>query len=106
MIVSGHPGASLAGLRVMERGGNVVDATIATSAALTVMLGHATSIGGDGFLLFHNAAENRTLALNGSGVAPLAATPERFSAGIPLLGPTAALVPGLMRVPTSIRETP
>lgn len=97
MVASGHPGASLAGLRVMESGGNVVDAAIAASACLAVLLGHATSIGGDCFLLFHDAGEGVTRGLNASGVAPAAATPEQFPGGIPLLGPKAVLVPGLVR---------
>ena len=38
MVVSGHSQASIAGLRILERGGSLVDAMIATSAALSVVL--------------------------------------------------------------------
>ena len=51
MVVSGHSLASVTGLRVLERGGSVVDAMIATSAVLCVVLPHATSFGGDAFFL-------------------------------------------------------
>src|SRR6185312_15014499 len=49
MIVSGHAAASAAGIAIHRRGGNAVDAMIAASATLAVVLGHATSIGGDCF---------------------------------------------------------
>jgi gamma-glutamyltranspeptidase len=104
MVVSGHPAASLAGLRVLERGGNVIDAAIAASAALAVLLSHATSIGGDCFALFHDGKTNRTRGLNASGVAPQAATLDKFPTGIPLLGPTAVLVPGLVRAWGQLHE--
>ncbi len=97
MVVSGHPAASQAGLRILQSGGSVVDAAIAVSACLTVLLGHATSIGGDCFALLHSARDNLTRGLNASGVAPEAATIEQYHAGIPLLGPKAVIVPGLVR---------
>src|SRR5579863_7481623 len=81
MIVSGHSAASLAGIAVHRRGGNAIDAMIAASATLAVVLGHATSLGGDCFILFHEAASGRVLGLNASGVAPQAATPEHFADG-------------------------
>ena len=55
MVVSGHSLASLAGLRTLERGGSMVDAMIACSAALSVVVPHATSLGGDAFILYHRA---------------------------------------------------
>ena len=96
MVVSGHAAASLAGFSTLERGGTVGDALVAASAALSVVLGHATSIGGDCFLLINDAASGRTLGLNGSGIAPARAVPERFPGGIDVHGPAAPLVPGLV----------
>jgi len=96
MIVSGHAAASQAGIAVHRRGGNAVDAMIAASAALASVLGHATSLGGDCFILFHEAASGRILGLNASGVAPAAATPERFADGMKSQGPLAPVVPGLV----------
>jgi gamma-glutamyltranspeptidase len=97
MIVSGHSAASLAGIAVHRRGGNAVDAMIAASAALAVVLGHATSLGGDCFILFHEAATGRILGLNSSGVAPQAATRDVFAGGMKAQGPLAPVVPGLVR---------
>lgn len=97
MIVSGHSLASLAGIAVHRRGGNVVDAMIAASATLAVVLGHATSIGGDCFLLFREGATGKVFGLNASGVAPQAAMPEIFAGGMKAQGPLAPVVPGLVR---------
>ncbi len=97
MVVSGHSQASLSGLRTLERGGSLVDAMVATSAVLSVVLPHATSLGGDAFILFHDAEGGRTFGLNASGHAPAGATPEAYADGIPRRGPLAASVPGMVR---------
>jgi gamma-glutamyltranspeptidase/glutathione hydrolase len=97
MVVSGHAAATLAGIDTLKRGGNLIDAMVAASAALAVVVGQATSIGGDCFLLFHEAASGKTFGLNASGVAPALATPERFPDGMQTRGPLAPVVPGLVR---------
>jgi len=97
MVVSGHSLASVTGLRVLERGGSVVDAMIATSAVLCVVLPHATSFGGDAFFLFHNAKTGRTEGLNASGQAPAGATAEFFKDGMVARGPLAFSIPGIVR---------
>ncbi len=97
MAVTGHNAGTLAAIDMHKRGGNIVDAAIAASAALTVVLGQATTIGGDCFVLFHEAATGKLHALNASGVAPAAATPDAFSDGMKVHGPRAAVVPGLVR---------
>ncbi len=97
MVVTGHTAASLAALDAHRRGGNVIDAAIAASATLCVTVGQATTIGGDCFVLYHEAATGKTHALNASGVAPTGATPDRFRDGMKVHGPLAAVVPGLVR---------
>src|ERR1700722_5237650 len=97
MVVSGHSAATLAGVSALKRGGTLVDGMIAASAALAVVLGHATSIGGDCFILYRDASSGRTIGLNASGVAPAAATPETFRDGMKIRGPLAPVVPGLVR---------
>ena len=97
MVVSGHAAATLAGINILERGGNLVDAMVGASAALAVVVGQATSIGGDCFLLYHEAASGRSFGLNASGVAPALAAPERFPDGMKSHGPLASGVPGLVR---------
>jgi gamma-glutamyltranspeptidase/glutathione hydrolase len=97
MVIAGHSLAAYAGIRVLESGGNAVDAMVAASAATAVVLGHAASIGGDCFLLFHQAATGRTLGLNASGTAPTLADPKSFPNGMHEHGPLAPVVPGLAR---------
>ena len=97
MVVSGHSLASTSGLRMLERGGSVVDAMISTSAVLCTVLPHATSFGGDAFIIHHDAASKKTQGLNASGYAPAGATPEYFKDGMTVHGPNAASVPGIVR---------
>ncbi len=97
MVVSGHSLASLAGLRVLERGGTVTDAMIACSAALCVVIPQATSLGGDAFILYRDAKTRKVTGLNASGHAPRAATPDRFPDGMEERGARAFSVPGIVR---------
>ncbi len=97
MAVTGHNAATLAAVATHKHGGNVIDAAIAASATLAVAVGQATTIGGDCFVLYHEAATGKLHALNASGVAPAAATPDKFSDGMKVHGPMTAVVPGLVR---------
>lgn len=97
MVVSGHSLASTAGMRTLDKGGSLVDAMIATSATLCVVLQHATSLGGDAFFLYHHADAGKTIGLNATGHAPDGATPEYYKDGIPVRGPNAVSVPGMVR---------
>jgi len=97
MVVSGHSLASIAGLRTLERGGGVVDAMIATSAVLCTVLPHATSFGGDAFIIYHDAKTGATEGLNASGHAPAGATPEFFKDGMKTRGALAFSIPGIVR---------
>ncbi|MGB3433723.1 gamma-glutamyltransferase, partial [Achromobacter sp.] len=74
-VATGHHLATRAAVTQLERGGSLVDAMISASAVLTVALPHATSLGGCGMMLIHDAASGRTRALNGSGIAPAQAMP-------------------------------
>jgi gamma-glutamyltranspeptidase/glutathione hydrolase len=75
MVASSQPLASMAGLRILQAGGNAADAAIATAAALNVTEPTSTGIGGDCFCLYYDADKGRVLGLNGSGRAPAALTP-------------------------------
>jgi gamma-glutamyltranspeptidase len=97
MAVTGHSLATLAAVKIFERGGNLVDAMIAGSAATAAVLGHAAGIGGDCFLLYRDGTSGRIFGLNASGTAPALATPEIFAQGMQAHGPLACLVPGLVR---------
>ena len=97
MAVTGHAASTMAAIDIHKRGGNVIDCAIAASSTMAAAVSQATSIGGDCFLLYHEAATGKIHALNASGVAPAAATPEVFKDGMKSVGPLAAVVPGLVR---------
>ena len=98
VVASPHPLATLAGIQILQQGGNAVDAAVATNAVLAVVHPHMCGLGGDLFALIYHAKERRVLALNASGAAPQAATLERYrEAGhteMPFRGLWAATVPG------------
>src|SRR5436853_1004148 len=96
MIASVNPLASAAGLKVLRSGGNAVDAAIAAGAVLTVVEPLSGQLGGDAFMLIAAKGRKTVAAINGSGAAPLAASLDRFSAGIPEVGWAAATVPGVV----------
>lgn len=98
-VATPHELASVAGLRMLARGGSAVDAMVAANAALGVVYPHMTGVGGDAFWLVHDAATGRQHVLNASGRAAATATREAYGAGgareIAPRGPRAALtVPG------------
>jgi gamma-glutamyltranspeptidase/glutathione hydrolase len=93
-VGANHPMATQAGLDTLRAGGNAVDAAVAVSLALGVCEPMMSGLGGDGFFHVHMAAADLARVYNGTGTAPLAATPERFAAGIPVTGPLSASVPG------------
>jgi len=94
LVCSSHPLASFAGARVMDCGGNFMDAAIATSAVLNVVEPYNSSLGGDAFMLVYRASDFSLRAINSSGPAPLRASVQAFPQGIPIRGLKAASVPG------------
>ena len=98
MVASTHWLASAAGMSVLERGGNAFDAAVAAGFTLQVVEPHLNGPGGEVPAVFWSAERGEPLVLCGQGVAPAAATIERFRALghdlIPGTGVLAACVPG------------
>jgi gamma-glutamyltranspeptidase/glutathione hydrolase len=96
VVATEEPLAAQAGLRTLQRGGNAVDAALATAIALTVTAPAANGIGSDAFALVWDGAKLH--GLNGSGRACAAHSPELFStrglAAVPMVGWLSVTVPG------------
>jgi gamma-glutamyltranspeptidase/glutathione hydrolase len=98
MVASTHWLASAAGMSVLERGGNAFDAAAATGFVLQVVEPHLNGPGGEVPAIVWAADRGRPAVVCGQGVAPAAATIERFhELGhelVPGTGVLAACVPG------------
>lgn len=102
MVATAGEQASDAGVAMLRRGGNAVDAAVAASFAVSVIRPQSTGIGGGGFFLLYLAQDRQTLAIDFRERAPLKATPDMFlrdGKAVPELsrtGPLAVAVPGLV----------
>lgn len=98
MIATSQPLASAAGLRILQQGGNAVDAAVAAAAVLCVVEPMMVSPGGDLFALVWDGKKKELKALNASGRAPAAASidelQKRGFKQTPDIGIHAVTVPG------------
>ena len=98
MVATSHPVAAQIALRILQDGGNAVDAAIAGATALGLSEPHMCGLGGDAFALIRPAGDTRIVALNGSGRAPkglnAADLRARGWAKIPLGAAEAVTLPG------------
>ena len=100
VIATSQPLATSAGLRVMQNGGNAIDAAVVAAAVLNLVEPHMTGIGGDMFALFWSAREQKLVALNASGRSGSRMTREellkRGHERVPSFGPEPITVPGAL----------
>jgi len=100
MVAASQPLATLAGYKMLLKGGNAVDAAVAMVSALSVVEPHSAGLGGDAFALIYLAREKRLIGMNASGRAPYRATinwfRERGMDEIPERGILTVTVPGAL----------
>ena len=98
VVAVANPYGAEAGAKILERGGNAVDAAVAIAYALNVVEPQSAGIGGGGFMLIHLARSGRTLVIDTREKAPAGATPDMF-VGVPnaSLQGVAVGVPGMVR---------
>src|SRR4051812_37243112 len=98
MVATSQPLAAQVGLDVLKKGGNAVDAAIATNAAMGLMEPTSNGIGGDLYAIVWDAKTQKLYGLNASGRAPGRATLAYFAEkklkDIPTSGPLSWSVPG------------
>ncbi len=98
IVAGGRNFSVAAGLRMLERGGNAVDAGVAAVFAASVVEISHFGFGGECPLMIYDAKTKRVVVVNGQGPAPKAATPDLFKAKgkVDGNGPLAATVPAVM----------
>ena len=78
MVAAANPLAVDAGVRMLEQGGNAIDAMVATQLVLNLVEPSSSGLGGGAFLLYYDARAKAIRAIDGREVAPAAATPNLF----------------------------
>ena len=97
MVASVHHLATEAGVEMMRRGGNAVDAAVATGLVLGVVDSHNSGLGGGCFMLIR-LSDGQVVALDGRETAPAAAKSDMFvrdGKAVPELSRTGALASGV-----------
>jgi gamma-glutamyltranspeptidase / glutathione hydrolase len=104
IVATSQPLAAQAGLRMLLKGGNAVDAALAAAMTLTVVEPTSNGIGSDAFALVWDGA--RLHGLNASGRSPAAWSPKRFAgrSAIPNRGWDSVTVPGAVSAWRALSE--
>jgi gamma-glutamyltranspeptidase/glutathione hydrolase len=102
VVVTSQPLASQAGLEVLQKGGNAVDAAITAAAVLSVIEPYMTGIGGDMFAILWSAQEERLIGINSSGRSGSLMTADAQRVGV---GPRSVTIPGALSGWAALLET-
>ena len=98
IVAANHPLAAAAGVDMLQRGGNAVDAAIAANAMMGLLEPASNGIGGDLFVLYNEAKTGRTFGLNAGGWSPAGVSAELLRASgfeyMPPMGIHTVTVPG------------
>ncbi|HWQ61615.1 MAG TPA: gamma-glutamyltransferase, partial [Negativicutes bacterium] len=78
VVAAAHPLAAKAGVEILKKGGNAIDAAIATSLALGVVEPNASGPGGGGFAIVYIAKENKCYVVDFRETAPAKARPDMY----------------------------
>jgi len=111
MVAAAHPLAAQAGVEILKKGGNAIDAAVATAFALNAAEPNASGLGGGGFMLIRFAKTGEIVVIDYREHAPLAATKDMFASDQSKkelwtkLGGKASAVPGtLMGLSTALEK--
>lgn len=96
VVATSQPLASQAGLRILEQGGNAVDAAVAAAAVLNVVEPYMTGLGGDMFAILWSEREQRLVGINGSGRAGALMTRDATGASVRDEGAESITIPGAL----------
>ena len=98
MVSAGHSLGAMAGVRILQEGGNAIDAALAAAFVMAVVKPESCGPGGDLFALVFTKKHGKVEAINASGPAPAKASVEYFREhglkNIPTSGPLSVAVPG------------
>jgi gamma-glutamyltranspeptidase/glutathione hydrolase len=101
IVAASQPLAARAGVQILERGGNAIDAAIATNAVLGLVEPHYNGIGGDLFAIYYEAKSKKLYGLNAGGWAPTGLTPaflkSKGQTRMPGSGIYSVTVPGAIK---------
>lgn len=78
VVCAMQPEAAAAGAEILRRGGNAIDAAVATAFAITVVEPFMSSVGGVAWMIYRDAASGRTVCFDGSATLPRRIRPEMF----------------------------
>jgi gamma-glutamyltranspeptidase/glutathione hydrolase len=102
IVSTSQPLAAQAGIRALQRGGNAVDAALATAITLTIVEPISNGLGSDAFAIYWDG--NTLHGLNASGNAPAAWAPDYFPGKIPMRGWNSVTVPGAVGAWVTLSE--